>query len=240
MAAKNHIDPRASVITDYTFGEIFTEYTTQILPPQWITCDVRYLPFPILGKFAAIISDPAWDIHMSLPYGTCKDTELLSLPMHELQDEGIIMLWVTGRSIDVGRQALVKWGYKISNEMIWIKLNQLRRTIVTGRTGHWMNHSKEHLLVGLKGKPHWLTTKVDLDFVISGTRETSRKPDEIYDIVERLVGVHSRKLELFGRTHNTRPGWLTIGNQLKGVSICEPEMKMKYDAYLKEKETTSV
>ena len=69
------------------------------------------LAFSILGKFAAIISDPAWDIHMSLPYGTCKDDELLSLPMH-VQDEGIIMLWVTGRSIEIGRRALLKWGIK--------------------------------------------------------------------------------------------------------------------------------
>lgn len=217
--------------TEYSFGETFTEYNRQILPAQWINCDVRYILFPILGKFAAIVSDPAWDIHMSLPYGTCKDTELLSLPMHELQDEGIIMLWVTGRSIEVGRQALIKWGYKISDEMIWIKLNQLKRTIVTGRTGHWLNHSKEHLLVGLKGNPVWLTSKVDLDIVVSNTRETSRKPDEIYDIVERMVGKHARKLEVFGRDHNTRPGWLTIGNQLRGTHLVEEELKMKYANY---------
>lgn len=216
---------------EYNFNESFTEPNRKVLPPQWINCDVRYIPFPILGKFAAIVSDPAWDIHMSLPYGTCKDIELLSLPIHELQDEGIIMLWVTGRSIEVGRQALVKWGYEVSDEMIWIKLNQLKRTIVTGRTGHWLNHSKEHLLVGVKGNPIWLTSKVDLDIVVSNTRETSRKPDEIYDIVERMVGKHARKLEMFGRDHNTRPGWLTIGNQLKGTSIVEEDLKLKYEAY---------
>ncbi|KAI5954137.1 IME4 [Candida margitis] len=216
---------------DYTLGQCFTDSFRAITPPQWINCDVRYLPFSILGKFAAIISDPAWDIHMSLPYGTCKDDELLQLPMHELQDEGIIMLWVTGRSIEIGRKALLKWGYQISDEMIWIKLNQLRRTIVTGRTGHWLNHSKEHLLVGLKGDPSWLNLRIDTDVVVSNTRETSRKPDEFYDIIERLVGTHARKLEIFGRTHNTRPGWLTIGNQLQGVSLHEPEVKYNYDMY---------
>ncbi|EGW33234.1 uncharacterized protein SPAPADRAFT_71109 [Spathaspora passalidarum NRRL Y-27907] len=218
--------------SEYTIGDCFSESFREILAPQWINCDIRYLPFSILGKFAAIISDPAWDIHMSLPYGTCKDDELLSLPMSELQDEGIIMLWVTGRSIEIGRRALLKWGYRISDEMIWVKLNQLKRTIVTGRTGHWLNHSKEHLLVGLKGNPIWLNRKIDTDVVVSGTRETSRKPDEFYDIVERLVGVHSRKLEIFGRDHNTRPGWLTIGNQLQGVSLCEPEVKRKYESYI--------
>ena len=221
---------------EYTIGDCFSESFREPLPPQWINCDVRCLPFSILGKFAAIISDPAWDIHMSLPYGTCKDDELLSLPMHELQDEGIIMLWVTGRSIEIGRRALLKWGYQIYDEMIWIKLNQLRRTIVTGRTGHWLNHSKEHLLVGLKGNPIWINKRIDTDVVVSPTRETSRKPDEFYDIVERLVGTHSRKLEIFGRDHNTRPGWLTIGNQLQGVSLFEPELKYKYELY---KQTTT-
>ena len=138
---------------EYTVGECYTEYQRKQIPAQWINCDVRYLPFLILGKFAVIVSDPAWDIHMSLPYGTCKDFELLSLPMHELQDEGLILLWVTGRAIEIGRQALQNWGYTIADEMIWIKLNQLKRTIVTGRTGHWLNHSKEHLLSGNQRGP---------------------------------------------------------------------------------------
>lgn len=194
---------------DYTIGECYNTMTKKELPPQWIKCDVRYLPFSILGKFAAIISDPAWDIHMSLPYGTCKDSELLSLPMNELQDEGILFLWVTGRSIEIGRKALAQWGYTVSDEMIWIKLNQLRRTIVTGRTGHWLNHSKEHLLVGIKGNPLWLNRKIDLDIIVSGTRETLRKPDELYGIIDRLVGKHARKLEIFGRDNNIRPGWLS-------------------------------
>ena len=130
--------------------------------------------------------------------------------MNELQDEGVLFLWVTGRSIEIGRKALAQWGYTISDEMIWIKLNQLRRTIVTGRTGHWLNHSKENLIVGIKGNPFWLNRKVDLDYIVSGTRETSRKPDELYDIVERLVGKHARKLEIFGRDHNIRDGWFSM------------------------------
>lgn len=202
-------DANKLLALDYTIGECYNTITKKELPAQWIKCDVRYLPFNILGKFAAIISDPAWDIHMSLPYGTCKDSELLSLHMEELQDEGILFLWVTGRSIEIGRRALHQWGYTVSDEMIWIKLNQLRRTIVTGRTGHWLNHSKEHLLVGIKGNPIWLNRKIDLDYIVSGTRETLRKPDELYGIIDRLVGRHSRKLEIFGRDNNIRPGWLS-------------------------------
>lgn len=28
------------------------------------------------------------------------------------------------------------------DELIWVKINQLQRIIRTGRTGHWLNHSK--------------------------------------------------------------------------------------------------
>ncbi|EGV60788.1 MT-A70-domain-containing protein [Yamadazyma tenuis ATCC 10573] len=217
--------------SEYTVGFCFNEFFKPQLPAQWIRCDIRKLPFSVLGKFAAIISDPAWDIHMSLPYGTCSDEELMELPMNQLQDEGVMLLWVTGRSIEIGRKALVKWGYKVSDEIIWVKLNQLQRTIVTGRTGHWLNHSKEHLLVGLKGDPSWMSRSVDTNVIVSATRETSRKPDEVYDLVERLVGPSARKLEIFGRDHNIRPGWFTIGNQLTGVNIHEREISEKYTKY---------
>ncbi|SSD58449.1 related to N6-adenosine-methyltransferase IME4 [Saccharomycodes ludwigii] len=209
-----------------------------LLPKQWIKCDIRKFDFNILGKFSVVIADPAWNIHMNLPYGTCNDNELLNLPLDTLQDEGVIFLWVTGRAIELGKEILGKWGYKVMNEISWIKINQLERTIVTGRTGHWLNHSKEHLLVGLKGNPMWLNRQNDLDIIVSHTRETSRKPDELYGMVERLVGLHTRKLEIFGRDHNTRPGWFTIGNQLNGTCIFEMDVKLKYEKWQRESTTT--
>lgn len=91
-----------------------------------------------------------------------------------------------------------------------------------------MNHSKEHMLVGVKGNPTWLNRLVDSNVVVSSTRETLRKPDEVYDIVERIVGKHARKLELFGRDNNVRPGWITVGDQVDGVHIYEEDVKRRY------------
>lgn len=34
------------------------------------------------------------------------------------------------------------WGYQQVEEIVWVKTNQLHRLIRTGRTGHWLNHSK--------------------------------------------------------------------------------------------------
>lgn len=46
-----------------------TEEDLTLYPPQWIQCDLRYLDMTVLGKFAVIMADPPWDIHMELPYG---------------------------------------------------------------------------------------------------------------------------------------------------------------------------
>jgi N6-adenosine-specific RNA methylase IME4 len=54
---------------------------------------------------------------------------------------------------------------------------------------------------------------VDCDVVMAEVRETSRKPDEMYPLLERL-SPGTRKLEIFARPHNVRPGWVSMGNQL--------------------------
>ena len=51
----------------------------------------------VLGKFAVVMADPPWDIHMELPYGTMQDNEMRNLMVPVLQDDGYIFLWVTGR-----------------------------------------------------------------------------------------------------------------------------------------------
>lgn len=53
--------------------------------------------FATVGKFAVIMADPPWDIHMELPYGTLSDDEMRQLGVPNLQDEGLLFLWVTGR-----------------------------------------------------------------------------------------------------------------------------------------------
>lgn len=124
--------------------------------------------------------------------------------------------------------------YERVEEVVWIKTNQLQRIIRTGRTGHWLNHSKEHCLVGIKGNPQ-VNRFLDCDVVVSEVRETSRKPDEIYGMIERL-SPGTRKLEIFGRMHNVHPSWITLGNQLAGVKLSDLELKKRVETALAKKE----
>jgi N6-adenosine-specific RNA methylase IME4 len=69
--------------------------------------------------------------------------------------------------LELGRELLHRWGYKRVDELIWVKTNSLKCfTIGSGRTGHWLNHSKEHCLVGYKGRPainRWVMTHLSLN-----------------------------------------------------------------------------
>ncbi|XP_063690845.1 N6-adenosine-methyltransferase subunit METTL3-like [Bolinopsis microptera] len=202
---------------------------TTITPPQWIQCDIRKLDKDVIGKFTVIMADPPWDIHMELPYGTMTDDEMRNMGVEKVQDDGFIFLWVTGRAVELGRELLQIWGYDRVDDIIWVKTNQLQRLIRTGRTGHWINHGKEHCLVGVKGNPKNFNRGLDCDLIVSEVRDTSHKPDEIYGMIERL-SPGTRKLELFGREHNTQNNWLTLGNQLDGVHLEWEDVKQKYFA----------
>merc|ERR1719259_972359 len=121
---------------------------------------------------------------MNLPYDTLKDKEMKLLKVGELSNNGICFLWVTGRALELGRECLNIWGYKQCDELIWVKINKTGKIVRTGRTGHWLNHSKEHCLVGIKGDPSRLNKNSDCDVILTEVRETSRKPDEIYSLIE--------------------------------------------------------
>lgn len=69
---------------------------------------------------------------------------------------------------------------------------------------------------------------MDCDVVVAEVRETSRKPDEMYPLLERL-SPGTRKLELFGRMHNIRNGWVSLGNQLNNTYIVDPELKARFE-----------
>ena len=210
---------------------------------QWINCDVRSFDLGVLGQFGVVMADPPWDIHMDLPYGTMADDEMRRMPVGCLQpDGGVLFLWVTGRAMELGRECLGLWGYRQVQELVWVKSNQLQRLIRTGRTGHWLNHSKEHCLVGVKGRAGagagggHVNRHIDCDVLVAEVRETSRKPDEMYALLERL-SPGTRKLEIFGREHNCRPHWVTLGNQLPGVRLADEPLRRRFLARYPERES---
>ena len=170
-----------------------------------------------------------WAIGIDVPYDTLTDSQLRELNVASLQTDGYLLLWVTGRAMELGRRLLTAWGYARESELCWIKLNLMQNLVRTGRTGHFLNHSKEHCLIGVKGDPPLGAPGVrrDCDVLVSELRESSRKPEEIYGVAQRLWP-GARCLELFARQHNVgKPGWVAVGNQLDGVRVVDPALRRR-------------
>ena len=74
----------------------------------------------------------------------------------------------------------------------------------------------EVLLFGTRGRLRTLAPgRRQVNVTRTQKREHSRKPDEIYDIIEQCSpGPH---LELFARHHH--PGWIQWGDQLDSVLL---------------------
>lgn len=209
-------------------GKTVAKYMQNLGRPQWVNADARTFDFSVLGKFDVIMADPPWDINQGLPYGLLADDEMQHLDFSMLQDNGVMFLWVTARCWELGRQMLERWGYTRVDELVWIKVNQLCQLNRGGRTGHYLNHSKEHCLVAVKGNPAWdYQRRLDCDVLVAPIRETSRKPDEMYLMLERLCP-GGRKLELFARGHNLRPGWVSLGNQLPPTLLTDDESRARF------------
>jgi mRNA (2'-O-methyladenosine-N6-)-methyltransferase len=51
------------------------------------------------------------------------------------------------------------------------------------------------------------------DVIYSERRGQSQKPDELYQLIEQIFP-SGRFLEIFGRRHNLRSKWTTIGNEV--------------------------
>ena len=79
-----------------------------------------------------------------------------------------------------------------------------------------------------------LNFKTDVDVIVSEVRETSRKPDELYHIIDRLVNIDSsKKIEIFARENNLREGWLSLGNQLPSTHITDKKIKERFQKFMK-------
>jgi len=82
-----------------------------------------------------------------------------------------------------------------------------------------------------------LNFKIDLDVIVSEVRETSRKPDELYSIIDRILGDEknsARKLEIFARENNLREGYMSLGNQLPDTFISDQRLKKRYEKFMNE------
>lgn len=159
--------------------------------------------------YGTIKADPPWDVHQKGKYGAQRHYPLMTLeqikamPIADLAAPNAhCYLWVTNATLRHGYDVLEAWGFKPSSPITWCKPRL--------GLGHPLRNCTEHLLLGTRGKsvanfksqPTWMFAPVH--------SQHSRKPEEAYDVAERVSP--GPYLELFARRH--RHGWDAWGDEI--------------------------
>ncbi|MCP4604523.1 MAG: hypothetical protein GY847_29045 [Proteobacteria bacterium] len=160
------------------------------------------------GLFNVISIDPPWPYETSAydssgfrgvityPPMSIEQLEKMKIPA---ADDCIMWLWTTNFFMRQAYQLLSVWGFQEKTILTWAK-NKMG-------IGRWLRSKTEHCILAVKGKPVVNLTN-QTTILEAPSREHSRKPDEFYDMVDRLcVG---RKIDIFSR--EKRDNWEQYGN----------------------------
>ncbi|HEX5959396.1 MAG TPA: MT-A70 family methyltransferase, partial [Hyphomicrobiaceae bacterium] len=109
-----------------------------------------------------------------------------------------------------GLQVLQAWGFNYKSNIVWYKTRKDGGPDGRG-VGFYFRNVTELVLFGVRGrKARTLAPgRRQVNLIASRKREHSRKPDELYPLIESCSP--GPFLELFAR--GVRPGWTAWGNQ---------------------------
>ena len=177
----------------------------------------------MLKKYNVILTDPPWHYrnrgngHAGNHYPMMKTEEICRLRVRDLAaDNCILAMWATWPCMRDAFQVIDAWGFSYVTGFPWIKITKplrvdffgdIRNTPTYG-TGHWVRGATEAILISTLGDVSPPAGAGNTLGLISERLEHSRKPDSIYDYLEKFEGPY---LEMFAR--RLRYGWDQWGDQ---------------------------
>jgi N6-adenosine-specific RNA methylase IME4 len=182
-------------------------------------------------RFATILADPPWRFtnrtgkmapeHRRLSrYDTMTIEDIAALPVPEVSAEPAhLYLWVPNALLPEGIDVLRRWGFQYKSNIIWHKIRKDGGSDGRG-VGFYFRNVTEIVLFGIKGKGARTLApgRRQVNMIESRKREHSRKPDELYPIIEACSP--GPYLEMFSR--GTRKGWTSFGDQSQSYDITWP------------------
>lgn len=150
-------------------------------------------------------------------YEVMREPELSALPVADLAAKDcVLLMWSCWPVLQWSLRTIEAWGFEYKTcGFCWMKahagqIEMFQEDIEAHMTlGYWTRSNSEFCLLATRGKPKRIAADVRQG-IIEPRREHSRKPDCVYDRIERLVA--GPYLELFARTK--RPGWTAWGNEV--------------------------
>ena len=172
--------------------------------------------------FQTILADPPWRFinrtgkmapeHRRLNrYDTMTLEQISALPVSKITtDPAHLYLWVPNALLPEGIAVLRAWGFQYKSNIVWHKIRADGGSDGRG-VGFYFRNVTELVLFGVKGKNARTLApgRRQVNMIETRKREHSRKPDELYPIIEACSP--GPYFELFAR--GTRSNWTTSGNQ---------------------------
>jgi N6-adenosine-specific RNA methylase IME4 len=185
------------------------------LPERSAAEDLR---LKVEDQFATILADPPWQFdnrtgkmapehRRLLRYPTMELEQILELPIPRFAAaRSHLYLWVPNALLPLGLEVMKRWGFTYKTNVIWYKIRKDGGPDGRG-VGFYFRNVTEMVLFGVRGSMRTLKPgRSQVNLFATRKREHSRKPDELYDIIEACP-----YLELFARFR--RPGWKQWGNE---------------------------
>lgn len=173
------------------------------------------------GRYSTILADPPWQFQNRTGKVAPEHRRLLRYPTMELQEilelpvgafaaaRSHLYLWVPNALLMEGLQVMKAWGFTYKSNLVWFKVRKDGGPDGRG-VGFYFRNVTELVLFGVRGSMRTLKPgRTQVNLLATRKREHSRKPDEIYDIIEACSP--GPYLELFARFR--RSGWVQWGNE---------------------------
>jgi N6-adenosine-specific RNA methylase IME4 len=173
------------------------------------------------NDYKTILADPPWRFlnrtgkmapeHKRLSrYPTLHLDEIKEIPVHLISSKNShLYLWVPNALLNEGLEVMEAWGFKYKANLIWHKVRKDGGPDGRG-VGFYFRNTTEIILFGVRGSMRTLQPgRTQVNIIRTQKQEHSRKPDELYKIIEGCSP--GPYLEIFAR--GKRKNWDVFGNQ---------------------------
>jgi len=201
-------------------------------------------------KCGTILADPPWQFtnrtgkvapeHRRLNrYETLKLDEIMAIPVDVACAENAhLYLWVPNALLPEGLKVMEAWGFQYKTNFIWHKIRKDGGPDGRG-VGFYFRNTTELILFGVRGRMRTLQPgRSQVNILKTRKREHSRKPDEMYDIIEECSpgpylelfarGKHSSQWNVWGnQSDDYTPDWPTYANHSQATETKKKTSKKK-------------
>jgi len=168
-------------------------------------------------------------------YRTMTLDEICALPVPRIMaPTAHLYLWVPNALLPDGLRAMAAWGFTYKTNIVWHKIRKDGGSDGRG-VGFYFRNVTELLLFGVKGSNTRTLDpgRTQVNIIETRKREHSRKPDEVYPIIEAcspgpFIELFARASEQAGLFPCRRQQWTRLGDEAES-ELADQQKLARFD-----------